>query len=453
MDNTITAPGRASCVTGYNLVVGVAQQNIASGALYSFSVSDSADGLCGTGATVLSYYTVLRNYIPWIASVVGESSIGAMPVTDPGYALTNVPATYAAVPASPAGGGMVAGDGFNLNSGTGEAVNQGVTPKAGQESPAVNEPEVQVVSSTVTISITEQVTEFEMISAQTTNTISTTTTETDTTTATTVTTSTETATSTSVVQETVTVTQTQNANGQQASGNGGSNNIAINLDNGQANNNGGVAQTITVTTTATATLSGFTTVTETGVTTVTASVFMSASVAADGATTVVVAVSTMDPPSADTVTVTTVSTELITSVYTVTAVPTGGNGEALAGTVVSTVTETVTANTSGTITEYVGGSASESDPKKSDKQSSSIANATASEDSDTTVDDSDSGSKLSSGAIAGIVIAILLLLVLIGYFIWRRRSKKANEAGVTRVKEWMFNHNNKRYSDAPTYTV
>ncbi|KAJ2883033.1 hypothetical protein FB639_002260 [Coemansia asiatica] len=457
MENTIAAPGgKANCVTGYNAVIGVTQTNIAVGALYSFSVSNSVDGLCPSGgATVLSYYTVLRNYIPWIASVVGQDSIGAMPVKDAGYTLSSAPVTYAAVPASPAAGGMVAQDGFNINATSNEPIS--LANQLLKAAPVGNSATTVVTTSTEIISITDHTTDTKVVSAQTTGTTSTTTTITDTMTSTTVMTLTETATSMSIVETTVTVTQSQNANGSQVSGNGGQNNIAINLDNGQGNNNnnGGIAQTITVTATATATLSGFTTITESTVTTVTASIYMSASVAANGATTVMAAAATVAPPSTDTVTVTTVSTDLVTSIFTVTAIPTGAHQKIIvARTVISTVTQTITADTSGTITQYIAATASESGSQVSASNSSSkIINAGAAESNATTVDDKDSKSKLSAGAIAGIVIAVLLLMALLGYYIWRK-CKNGDFNSVSRVEQWMFNHNtSRRYSDAPTYTV
>ncbi|KAJ1881850.1 hypothetical protein H4R99_000654 [Coemansia sp. RSA 1722] len=430
MEDTIAAPGNANCVTGYNAVIGVTQNTLNFAALYSYSVSSSADGLCASGATVLSYYTLLRNYIAWIESVAGKDSVGVLSLTDPGYTLPSAPMTYAAVPASPAGGGMVAADGFNLS----EADTQPVAKALGDDS---QNGVTEIVSSTEIISTTVQTTKVEVISAQTTNVITTTTTQTDTATSTEVITSTEVATSTSVIETTVTVGQDQN-NNNNGSQNPSNNNVIINLANGQADNNNGQAQTVTVTATATATLSGFTTVTEHSVQTVTASVIMSASVAADGGTTIMVAATTLAAAAADTVTVTTVSTEIVSSVYTVTAVPTNAQGEAIGGTVISTVTEYI-----GSSTTWIASQTLYSDTL-------SMFNVGASEDNSTAVDTDESKSKLSPGVIAAIVIVVLLLAAALAYYIWRKRRNAKNDT-VPRVEQWMFEHNNRRHSDALSY--
>ncbi|KAJ2638123.1 hypothetical protein GGF40_001879 [Coemansia sp. RSA 1286] len=439
MDNTIASPEYSNCVTGYNAVVGVVNRNLDFAALYSFSVSAESNGLSSSGNTVLSYYTFLRNYIPWIESVTGKDSVGVMPVTAAGYTLPNTPITYAAVPASPAGGGYVALDGINLNDASCGAFGSGNTqPLAKALGDGTGNGPVEIVHSTETISTTVYETETEMVSAETTNVISTTTTETSTTTSTVVTTSTKFITSTSVLETTQTVVQDQNGNGSPNPAD--NNNIVINLNNDQPNN-GGIGQTVTVTATATATLSGFTTVIQTSVQTVTASVFISESVV-PGDNTIIVTASVVTAPPATTETVTTVSTEIVSSIYVVTAIPAGDHKPIINETVVSTVTE------------YVEPSATQPVSEESLKESSSVINVGASENissSNTTVEADKHDSKLSPGIIAAIIAGALLMLALLGYYIWRKR-KNASKEDIPRVERWMFEQNNARYSKASSFT-
>ncbi|KAJ2784712.1 hypothetical protein GGI15_002187 [Coemansia interrupta] len=63
----------SSCSVPFGSVYGVSSPNIAIAALYSHSAvySSGSDGFCGNSKTY-SYYTVMRNYMIWATTVVGQ---------------------------------------------------------------------------------------------------------------------------------------------------------------------------------------------------------------------------------------------------------------------------------------------------------------------------------------------------------------------------------------------
>ncbi|KAJ2636255.1 hypothetical protein GGF40_003115 [Coemansia sp. RSA 1286] len=413
------------CVTGYSAVIGRDGNSIAFAGLYSYSIGDATNGLCGSTDPVLSYYTLLRNYIPWITSVIGgDDKISVMYTEKAGRTASTAPSNFAFVDASAAGGGLVARNGLAEQPAK-EVVAPISRAAASPVSVAAATSEiVQTVLSTQVTTLTQTITEettttdSTLLSTETTTTISTTTTST------TVETSTSVTTSTSVVASTSTVTVTsinaQNANGDN---NGGGNSIAINISNGGNPANG---QVVTVTATTTETVSEIQTMTETSVMTVTASVILSQSIVPGENNPIVVTQPVDVDPATETVTFTSVTTSVVRSIYTVTAVPTGSvGGEAVPTTILTTVT----------VTE----SPTDNSSSDADVSSKPISAGASEDDQSVAVDDTEKKS-LSPGIIAAIAIICAILLGLLLWFLWRRKNKN-KEDPLSRVRRWMFERN------------
>ncbi|KAJ2375453.1 hypothetical protein IW150_002540 [Coemansia sp. RSA 2607] len=454
----VASPQNPGCNTGYSLVAGVVENNIAWGAIYSFSTGDSTNVLCGSQLPMLSYYTILRNYVPWFQEVLGNTATRAMPVTDASYTApqaSNEPTNIRA----------------NVNSGSANYISRdGNTNKALSETEYNNRPNayknvnqvakansisvtessqqvstsVEISTSVVLVSSTVVVTDSTMLSAQTTQTFTTTDTSTTVQTSTETTTSTEVVTSTATVTTTAVVTGTVNAAANGSNGAGNSIGIVV---------NGGSDNTVTVTSTSTQTVSAIQTVTETSLMTVTASVIISESVIPGGGTSIIIGATTVPPAVAETVTVTDVSTSVVTSIFTVTAVPTGYYGVTMTATEgpvsTITVTETVASYIQGTVASGAVTSSSESSSEE-EASSTGVYSLGASENVSTTAKPEEK-KKLSAGVIAAIAILALLAAAIL-FYLWRKRKNQGDgymndENGLSRVRRWLFNRENNYYAN------
>ncbi|KAJ2719276.1 hypothetical protein GGI07_005316 [Coemansia sp. Benny D115] len=438
------------CVTGYTSIAGVTNNGIAIGALYSYSVGSASGGLCSDTDNVLNYYTLLRNYVPWFTSelsITYESIHGT--AMENQYTAPNTDANYKMVTSSNAGANFVARNGLEkqsaapVNNSPGTTNNQPANDSQNAQPRVEANTSVNVITSVVQSVDVAIVTSVDMrtsqVMATATETISTTTTTTSTeqTTSTTTSTTVTTSTSTDVITSTVTVTSVINEAAGGAQGTGMGNNIGINI-------NGGSEKTVTVTSVSTTTVTEVSPIVSVSVMTVTASVILSASVVEGQTQAVGAPITTVVPAAAETMTVTATTTSLITSIYTVTAIPSVNDNDGSTATQTVTVTQTVP---SVVVVTVEPGKSYNGDISSLYSMPTASAMGVGLDSIDEP--ETEKKSKLSAGAI-GAIVGALLLLALLAYFFLYRKNKKG-ENGVSRARNWLFSGQRQSYGGQSDY--